>query len=504
MVIDPDTVVLIGAGIAQQRFDDPGEGVEAIELMWRAVEDAAVDSGTNAVLDLVTWVGVPEGTWSYRNPGALLAARAGRARAAVHTVVADVGILQQDLLTRAIDAVARGTKMALVVGGEAKYRNLRGVITGAPAAETTQGEYVTPDETMTPGSLAALGVHELEITRNTVTPVAAYALIENAIGHARCRSLDEHRDVVADLWAGFASVAADNELAWDRSGPSAAAIRDGVDGNRMISFPYTKRHSAQWNVDQAAALLLCTVRTAKALGIAADQWVFPHASAVANHAVAVTERQEIHRSPGAELAAPRVLELAGIGPDELTQIDCYSCFPSAVELFADALGLALHDPRRLTVTGGLAFAGGPLNNYVLQALVELVRRLRTDGDAGYGLSSSVSGFLVKQGFSVWSARPPGRGFLSDDVTTRVAERATTVDVVGDAHGPGSIATFTVDFAAGEPVRSVVLADVVDAATPQRRARTIVEHRDPAVARALMAEDPIGRAVHLQDGAFELA
>ena len=38
---------------------------------------------------------------------------------------------------------------------------------------------------------------------------------------------------------------------------------------------------------------------------------------------------------------------------------------SAVEVFAAELGI---DPARdLTVTGGMPFAGGPLNNYVLQA-----------------------------------------------------------------------------------------------------------------------------------------
>src|SRR4029079_11258174 len=146
MAIDPNTVVLVGAGVAQQRDDDPANGVEAVDLMVQAAERAAHDAASSALLDRVRWIGVPEGTWSYRDPGALLGERLGLDRADIHTVVADVGILQQTLLTRAIEAVARGVAVALVVGGEAKWRALRGVITGAGASETTQPDALAPDE----------------------------------------------------------------------------------------------------------------------------------------------------------------------------------------------------------------------------------------------------------------------------------------------------------------------------------------------------------------------
>jgi acetyl-CoA C-acetyltransferase len=497
MAIDGATVVLVGASAVDQRVDDPTDGVEAIALMHRAVDGAADDAGCRTLLDRVDWIGIPEGTWGYRDPAALLAERLGRDRAGVHTVIADVGILQQDLITRAIHAVTAGASVALVAGGEAKHRNLRGVITGAAASETTQPDGVVPDERMAPGSLAALGVHDLEIVRNTVTPVAAYALIENAIGHALDRSLDGHRDHVARLWARFAAVAAENPHAWDRAGHDAAAIRDAQDGNRMISFPYTKRHSAQWNVDQAAALFLCSVATARSLGIAEDRWVFPHAAAVCNHAVAVSERVDLHRCPGADAAGPRALELAGVTTDDVAHVDLYSCFPSAVELLAAAIDLDADDPRRpLTVTGGLAFAGGPLNNYVLQAMVELAHRLR--GDAAreaFGLSTSVSGFLVKQGFGVWSSAPPRHGFRAEDLTAPVAATTPALRVVADADGAAVVVSFTVDVVGGEPSRTVVIADVPDGT------RTIAANDDADLARRWMTVDPIGTDIDVRGGAF---
>ena len=47
-------------------------------------------------------------------------------------------------------------------------------------------------------------------------------------------------------------------------------------------------------------------------------------------------------------------------------------FPSAVELAMKALSLAVDDPRPRTVTGGLAYAGGPGNSYSTHALAAMV------------------------------------------------------------------------------------------------------------------------------------
>jgi hypothetical protein len=52
------------------------------------------------------------------------------------------------------------------------------------------------------------------------------------------------------------------------------------------------------------------------------------------------------------------------------------CFPSAVRVQVRELGIDLRRPP--TLTGGMAFAGGPLNNFVFQALVTMARVLRAD------------------------------------------------------------------------------------------------------------------------------
>mgnify|MGYP000263990993 CR=1 FL=1 len=70
------------------------------------------------------------------------------------------------------------------------------------------------------------------------------------------------------------------------------------------------------------------------------------------------------------------LAQAGIGPDDLDFIDLYSCFPIAVEVGAEELGLSLDDPRGLTVTGGLPYMGGPGNNYAMHSIAVMMQRLR--------------------------------------------------------------------------------------------------------------------------------
>ena len=71
------------------------------------------------------------------------------------------------------------------------------------------------------------------------------------------------------------------------------------------------------------------------------------------------------------------------------------------------------------MTGGMAFAGGPFNNYVLQATCRMAELLR-EGQGQNGLVSSVSGILTKQGFGTWGRQPAPGGFVFNDVTADTA------------------------------------------------------------------------------------
>ena len=71
------------------------------------------------------------------------------------------------------------------------------------------------------------------------------------------------------MYSRLSELAADNPDAWAEDAVSAAHIREHSATNRMLAFPYTKLHNSQWNVDQAAGLILCSAEVAEELGLRA-------------------------------------------------------------------------------------------------------------------------------------------------------------------------------------------------------------------------------------------
>ncbi len=108
--------------------------------MTTAVERAGEDAHAPALLAQAQVVFVPRGTWRYRDPGRIVAERVG---ATARSVIAELGVLQSTPFTRACRAIASGDlDVAIVVGGEAKFRDLRGHITGTAPVDTVQDDDV--------------------------------------------------------------------------------------------------------------------------------------------------------------------------------------------------------------------------------------------------------------------------------------------------------------------------------------------------------------------------
>lgn len=147
--------------------------------------------------------------------------------------------------------------------------------------------------------------------------------------------------------------------------------------------------------------------------------------------VPIVARAQLHRSPGFAAVAAWLTAYTGVAASDATYVDLYSCFPAAVRIQVAELGLG--DRQDLTVTGGMSFAGGPLNSYVLQSTVAMAKVLRDD-PAATGLVTCVSGMVTKQAGAVWSATPPATPFHGEDLSARTAEAATTCEVVGDYRG----------------------------------------------------------------------
>ena len=450
MTHESNAPVIVGAGVAQQRFDDPSLGVEAATLMQQALEAAADDSGSLAILHAAEALLMPRGTWLYTNPGPVVAPW----NPALRTTVAEIGVLQQTLLSRACTMISEGSaQVVLVCGGETKHRALRGLITGIPTFESpTSG---SPDVSLKPAD-DFFAPEELE--RGLVTPARQYAMIDTALRFAQGLSAAEHVELLADMWSGFNDVAVSNPDAWSRAKVERNTFIDAPTTNQMHAWPYTKLHCAQWNVDQAAALIICSASTAQRFGIARDRWVFAHLGVESNLMVPLTQRLHMHRSPATRVAGEALLAHGGVAAADFEHVDIYSCFPAAVRVQLAELNIA--QDRQLTVTGGMTFSGGPLNNYTLQATAAMTHVLREDPSAA-GMVTNISGLLTKYGASKWSCTPPAQPFAALDVSADAAAATETVEVEADYAGPARVITYTVAFDKGVPTRGIAIAESAD-------------------------------------------
>jgi acetyl-CoA C-acetyltransferase len=488
MSISPRTPVLVGAGAVQQRLDDPQRALEPVELMIAALRRAADDAGSADLLSGADSIRLPRGFWDYGDPGRMIADRFGAASA--RTQVAELGILQTTLFGLAAQAIAAGEEdVVLIAGGEAKYRAARALYAGAAAPLTADAR--RPDSVLRP---ARDMWNKAEADFGLLMPVNQYSIMENALRYAEGLSIDAHRREVAELWAAFNRAAVDNPDAWSREPLTAADIAGTGGGNRMLAFPYTKAHNSQWNVDQAAGLILCSAEAARAAGVPEDKWVFPLAVTESNHMVPLSERRRMHRSDGFRIAGSRALEIAGLAIDAVKHFELYSCFPVAVRIQAREMNVPRGRP--LTLTGGMPFAGGPLNNFVLQAAVRMAEILRADR-ASTAMLTAVSGMLTKQGVSLWSAQPPAAACRFADVTDEVAAAMETVEVVGDHNGPATVASYTVLYNGDSPARAVAVCDLPDGR------RTLAAAEDRELAAAMTAAEFCGRRVQLTGDRFAL-
>jgi acetyl-CoA C-acetyltransferase len=266
----PLSPVLVGVAAIQQKLADYQQALEPVALMEQALRGAAADAGSPGLLQRAGEILVPKGIWGYSDPGRLLADALGAV--AANTVLGEIGVSQQTLITRACQRIASGeVAVAMVVGAEAKYRSLCASKAAGEAGETVQLE-VEPDVLLLPEDELW---SEVESAAGLGMPVGYYAIMDSALRYRQGLSPDEHRDQMAQMYARFSEIAAANPDAWSDHALDAATIRDPSPGNRMLAFPYTKLHNSQWNVDQAAGLIFCSAGLAEELGIERSKWIFP-------------------------------------------------------------------------------------------------------------------------------------------------------------------------------------------------------------------------------------
>ncbi len=480
--------MIAGFGVASQLIDEPGAGLEAIELMVAAARTAGEDSGARGILGAVRQIAVPHGTWQYGDPGRIIAERIGAAGA--RTVLVATGIPQQTLLNDAYAAIRQGAlDVALVVGGEAARRAAIARRHGVTVVDTDQ-DGATPDNFQLPSEEI---VSQIEIDSGMSSAMEPFAIIDSALRHAEGRSLDEHRDEIARLWAGFNAAATRFPHAAFPEPRDAAFLREPSASNRPIAFPYNKWHCAQLNVDQAAALLVCSLEAARRLGVSLDRVVFPLVALESSFSLPVPRRRDLHRWPAMEVLGRAAEEHLGHALSSIPLVELYSCFPAPVRVQQRALRLPVDGVP--TITGGETFAGGPWNNFVLQATAAMVERLRVERDSK-GLVSTLSGLVNKPGLAVYAARPGPAPLLLGDLADPANRATPRVAMIAGYRGPARIVAYTVTYGQdSEPSRCIAIAE-----TPSG-ARCMASSDDAALARSATLEELIGTPVGIDGSRF---
>jgi acetyl-CoA C-acetyltransferase len=461
--------VLIGCGQLTDKRP-PEEAGTPIELMAEVARKAAADAGPGqALLDEIDVIAALGLTVDSAESGS---GAGGMVRNVPHAVCTALNIdptvkrythtggnTPQMLVNSYAQKIAQGDASAvLLVGAEALNTMLARLKMGLDLDAWMDDSGGDPQ--MLGDSRPAASDHEMLYSMQT--PSITYPMFENALRVKYGLSLDEHRKKMGDLYQRFNVVAAKNPLSWFPTERSSEEIANVSESNRYVGFPYTKFLNSIIQVNMGAAVILTSVAKARELGVADDRMVYLHGCADANDIWNVSERVNYHSSPAIRAMGEKAFAMSGKTIDDIDYFDIYSCFPSAVQIACDELGIAHDDARGLTLTGGLPYFGGPGNNYVTHSIATMMDVLRSN-PGKFGLLNANGWFITKHSMGIYSTTP-----LTGD-WQREAPADYQQSILDEAHPPltespngnGTIETYTVLHGRNGVERALVIGRLED-------------------------------------------
>lgn len=444
------TPVIIGSGQITDTETSPDRARSPIELIRDAALQAASDSGAGKSLlgrlDSITMIRLfADSVPRFQSPfGKLtnapwsLAKRLGASPQVLLYSPAG-GDTPQVMLAHACSRIAKGeSQAALIAGGEALRTELAAKRAGL-VLDWSEEAPSAPDIFEPARSMYT----EQEVAHGMRSAIAMYALIGQAIRASSNLSVDAYRQASGELFARFAAVARQNPLATRRQGYSAGQLAEVTPENPYVGFPYTKRMTASAYIDQSAALLVVSSALADEMGVAHEKRVYLHGAAHAHDPWFVSERTHLDSSPAMRLTTQHALAQADKTLQDISFLELYSCFPSAVQMACKELGISPDDPRGLTVTGGLPYFGGPGNNYATHAIAEMVQRVR-NSPGSFGLVGANGGLVTKQAVGIYSTVPPRQRLIDEDAVLQAQiDREPTLRVASSPQGEATIETYSV-------------------------------------------------------------
>ena len=475
--------VVIGVSAIQQKgkFENLDE---ALLLMDHAVKAALSDSGNKLVKDYIDEIRIPKGFWRYRDPGKWIA-KNNDFKSIPITYVTKIGVLQQNLINDACLKIENGEiNASIILGGEARYKQLRSIIEKKEYSETELDEnpdfYIKAKEDI-------YGDEELE--ELGAMAVGYYAAMETAIRKNDGEKINDHQNNIASMYEEFSKIASNNKDGWIDNPYSKEEILENSKKNKMLAYPYNKLHCTSWNVNQSAALIICSEELANKLEIDKNKRVYPITSSENNHMIAIQQRPKIFDSLGMQYAANSISKVIERLDITLDAYDLYSCFPAAIKMFSKSLGLDNEISK--TITGSMAYAGGPLNSFVLHSTVKMIQKIRTS-ELSHGLVTGVSGMMTKQSFCVWG-KIYQEQFIFNDVTGQAELNEIPIELSSITEGEGEIIGYTIIEGSESIPKAVLYID------DEKKHRKVVSSFDKIFINLLMEEEWVGKKVKFKDG-----
>ena len=475
--------VVIGISAIQQKgnFENLDE---ALHLMDKAVKEALSDSGNELVKDYIDEIRIPKGFWRYRDPGKWIA-RNNNFKNIPTTYVTKIGVLQQNLINEACQKIETGEiNASIILGGEARFKQLRAVIEKKEYFETKLDEnpdfYIKAKEDL---------YGDEELAELGAMAVGYYATMETAIRKNDGEGIEEHQNNIALMYEEFSKIASENKDGWLNHPYAKEDILETSKKNKMLAYPYNKLHCTSWNVNQSAAIIICSEELANELEIDNKKRVYPISSSENNHMIAIQQRPKLYESLGMTYAANSINKMIERLDIKLDAYDLYSCFPAAIKMFTKSLELDSEIPK--TVTGSMPYAGGPLNSFVIHSTVKMIQKIRAL-EVKYGLITGVSGMMTKQSFCVWG-KEYREHFIFDDVTERAKLDESPIELSNISEGKGEIIGYTIIEGNENAAKAVLYLD------DEKKHRKVVSSMDKNFINLLTEEEWVGKILRFKDG-----
>ena len=153
-----------------------------------------------------------------------------------------------------------------------------------------------------------------------------------------------------------------------------------------------------------------------------------------------------------------------------------------------AKSLKLKDIKDKPVTGGMPFAGGPLNSYVLHSTAKLIEKLRKN--SGVGIVTGVSGMMTKQSYALWSKKPK-IDFTCKDFTKEARKKEKPINLSNNKNGKGQIIGYTI-MKKHDKLKAIMFIHTTD------NKRKLITSTDCNIIQSMKAEEWVGKNISFKE------